>query len=234
MTAENRVALITGAAGSLGRAVAAAFARVGVKLVLLDVNPAHLSSAYGKDDDTHHLAAADLTKPAEIATVVDGGIARFGRIDILCNIAGGFRMGEKVHETSAETWQLMIELNAGTIINVAHAVVPHMLAARSGKIVNIAAMSGLTGGAEMGAYSASKSAVIRLTESMGRELREHGINVNCVMPSIIDTAPNRASMPDADPKRWVAPDALADVILFLASDAARAIHGAAIPVVGLS
>jgi len=112
--------------------------------------------------------------------------------------------------------------------------VPPMLAAASGKIVNVAAMAALAGKAGMGAYAASKSATIRLTETMAAELRDKGINVNCVMPSIIDTPQNRAAMPDADPGRWVTPAAVAEVILFLASDAARAIHGAAVPVVGLS
>ncbi|HKY93361.1 MAG TPA: SDR family oxidoreductase, partial [Nevskiaceae bacterium] len=106
--------------------------------------------------------------------------------------------------------------------------------AGGGRIVNIGATGGLTGKPNMGAYSVSKSAVIRLTEAMAAELREQGINVNCVLPSIIDTAPNRKAMPDADPKKWVAPADLASVIVFLSSDGARAIHGAAIPVVGLS
>jgi NAD(P)-dependent dehydrogenase (short-subunit alcohol dehydrogenase family) len=127
----------------------------------------------------------------------------------------------------------MLGLNAKSVINCARAVVPGMLAAGRGKIVNIAALAGLSGKANMGAYSASKSAVIRLTESMSAELRDRGINVNCILPSTIDTPQNRADMPKADPRRWVAPEALADVVLFLASDAARAIHGAAIPVNGL-
>jgi NAD(P)-dependent dehydrogenase (short-subunit alcohol dehydrogenase family) len=128
----------------------------------------------------------------------------------------------------------MMDLNAGSVLNTARAVVPRMLATGGGKIINIAAMGGLSGHGMMGAYSASKSVVIRLTESMAAELREQRINVNCILPSVIDTPPNRAAMPDADASRWVTPDALADVMLFLASDAARAIHGAAIPVVGLS
>lgn len=234
MNVENRVALITGAAGTLGRATAVAFARIGVRRILLDLSPSALAAVCGQDDDEQALVAADLTKPAAIAEAVDDAMRRFGRIDILCNIAGGFRMGQPVHETSEEVWRLMIDLNAGSILNVARAVVPHMLAAGTGKIVNVAAMAGTAGRAGMGAYSASKSAVIRLTEGMAQELRERGINVNCIMPSIIDTPPNRAAMPSADPARWVAPEALADVILFLASDQARAIHGAAIPVVGLS
>jgi NAD(P)-dependent dehydrogenase (short-subunit alcohol dehydrogenase family) len=156
------------------------------------------------------------------------------RVDILCNIAGGFRMGQPIHETSDDTWDLMLGLNARSVLNCARAVVPGMLAAGGGKIVNVGAIAALSGKANMGAYIASKSAVIRLTESMAAELREEGINVNCVLPSTIDTPQNRKDMPKADPKRWVAPEALADVVLFLASDAARAIHGASIPVAGLS
>ena len=138
-----------------------------------------------------------------------------------------------MHETTDDTWDLMLGLNAKSVINCARAVVPGMLAAGRGKIVNIAALAGLSGKANMGAYTASKSAVIRLTESMAAELRDKGINVNCILPSTIDTPQNRADMPKADPRRWVAPEAIADVVLFLASDAARAIHGAAIPVAGL-
>ena len=141
-------------------------------------------------------------------------------------------MGEPVHETTDELWRQMLELNAGSVVRMARAVVPGMIAQRYGKIVSVAAMGGLTGGARMSAYAASKSAVIRITESLALELRDHGINVNCVLPSTIDTAPNRAAMPKADFSRWVAADALADVILFLASGAARAINGAALPVVG--
>jgi NAD(P)-dependent dehydrogenase (short-subunit alcohol dehydrogenase family) len=152
----------------------------------------------------------------------------------LCNLAGGFQMGDKVHELTADTWSFMMELNAGSVLRMTHAVVPHMLKAGGGKIVNIGAYSALSGKAEMSAYIASKSAVIRLTESMAAELRGHNINVNCVLPSIIDTPQNRAAMPKADPSKWVAPAALADVLMFLCSPAARAIHGAAIPVVGLS
>ncbi len=199
----------------------------------MDVDDKALRAAHGEDDKRRLLVRANLLDAASVAQAVETAAGRFGRIDVLCNLAGGFRMGQPVHETPAETWQLMIDLNAGTIINTARAVVPGMLAAGGGKIVNIAAMGGLAGGRDMGAYSAAKSAVVRLTESMSAELRDRGINVNCIMPSIIDTPQNRAAMPKADPRRWVAPEALAEVILFLASDGARAIHGAAIPVTGL-
>jgi NAD(P)-dependent dehydrogenase (short-subunit alcohol dehydrogenase family) len=232
MRFEGKVAMITGAAGTLGRATAAAFAAEGAKLALLDLDARALERAYGAEGDTLLYLAADLGDGAKVAAAVDRARARFGRIDALCNIAGGFHMGEPVHETTDEVWRLMIELNAGSVLRTARAVVPGMIAQGAGKIVNIAAMGGTQGGAMMAAYAASKAAVIRLTESMALELRDKGINVNCVLPSTIDTPPNRAGMPNADFTRWVAPAALADVTLFLASDGARAINGAALPVVG--
>lgn len=232
MRLDGKVALITGAAGTLGRAAAAAFAGAGAKLALLDLDLRALEAAYGAEGGARLFLTADLGDAGKVAAAVDTARARFGRIDALCNIAGGFHMGEPAHETKDEVWRLMLELNAGSILRTARAVVPGMIAQGAGKIVNVAAMGALAGGAMMAAYAASKSAVIRLTESMALELRDKGINVNCVLPSTIDTAPNRASMPNADYTRWVAPAALADVMLFLASDAARAINGAALPVVG--
>src|SRR5204862_3367006 len=124
----------------------------------------------------------------------------------------------------------MQDLNVRTLLHAVQAVVPGMVARGRGKVVNVGAQAALRGAGGMGAYAAAKSQVLRLTESMAAELREHGINVNCVLPSIIDTPQNRAAMPNANPQRWVSAEALADVIAFLASDAARAIHGAGIPV----
>ncbi|HVQ60506.1 MAG TPA: SDR family NAD(P)-dependent oxidoreductase [Burkholderiales bacterium] len=229
MRFSGKICLITGAAGNLGRAVASAFAAEGASLILMDHAEEHLRSAYGAEGSGRRFALADLRDAQSVARAVPPGT----RIDILCNIAGGFRMGQPVHETSDDTWDLMLGLNAKSVVNCARAVVPGMLAAGGGKIVNVAALAGLSGKANMGAYIASKSAVIRLTETMSAELRDKGINVNCILPSTIDTPQNRKDMPKADPKRWVAPEALAEVVLFLCSDAARAIHGAAIPVNGL-
>ena len=229
MDFRGKTCLITGAAGNLGRAVAGAFAAEGASLVLMDLREEHLRSAYGNEGEGRRFAPADLRDAQSVARALPAGV----RIDVLCNIAGGFRMGQPVHETSDDTWDLMLGLNAKSVVNCARAVVPGMLAAGGGKIVNVAALAGLAGKANMGAYIVSKSAVIRLTESMSAELRDKGINVNCVLPSTIDTPQNRKDMPKADPRRWVTPEALADVVLFLASDAARAIHGAAIPVNGL-
>ena len=225
---------ITGACGNLGRAVADLFTQRGANLVLLDRDATLLAKVFGADDARRLLLAADLMDPAAVAGAADQARARFGRIDVLCNLAGGFRMGEAVHETTDKTWDFLMGLNARSLLNTSRAIVPGMLAAGGGKIINIGAGAAARGGAQMGAYSASKSVVARLTESMATELREKGINVNCVLPSIIDTPENRKDMPKADPARWVAPSQLAEVIAFLASDAASAIHGASIPVVGLS
>lgn len=233
MNFENKVVLVTGAAGNLGQAVAKKFAAAGASLVLFDIDKKALDALYAGQERALSVSV-NLLDRESVGAAVQAAIGKFQRIDVLANIAGGFRMGNPVHETPADIWRLMMELNAGTVMNMAHAVVPHMLAAGGGRIINIAATSGLGGRADMGAYSASKSAVIRLTESMAAELREKGINVNCLMPTIIDTPANRADMPKADPTRWVAPEALADVVMFLASDGARAVHGAAIPVTGLS
>jgi NAD(P)-dependent dehydrogenase (short-subunit alcohol dehydrogenase family) len=233
MRFKDKVVLVTGAAGNLGRAVAATFDAAGATLVLVDLNQAVLEETFPRSNDRRLLLAANLMQAGSAQEAVQTALNRLKRIDCVCNVAGGFRMGPAVHETPADLWKLMMDLNAGTVLNMAEAVVPAMLAAGSGKIVNIGAGGGLRGGARMAAYSASKSAVIRLTESMSAELRDKGINVNCVLPGTIDTPQNRADMPKADPKKWVTPEDLASVILFLCSDAARAIHGAAIPVNGL-
>ena len=234
MTFKGQTVMITGAAGNLGQAVSAAFAAAGANLVLIDLNQDALQKVATAGAGDVLRQRVDLSDPASIAAAVDAAIARFGRIDALCNLAGGFYMGEKAHQIPADKWNFMMELNAGSVLRMSHAVVPHMLKAGTGRIVNIGAYSALSGKAELGAYVASKAAVIRLTETMAAELRSSNINVNCVLPSIIDTPQNRAAMPKADPSRWVAPEALADVLMFLCSPAARAIHGAAIPVVGLS
>ena len=230
----SRVVVITGAAGNLGRAVAAAFAGEGGRLVLVDRDEAALQRAYPGSDGEQLLAPADLLVRASVQAMAARAVERFGRIDVLCNLAGGFRMGEAVHETGDANWDFLFDLNARTVLHAARAVVPHMLARGSGKVVNVAAFSALRGVARMGAYTASKDVVMRLTEAMAGELRARGINVNCVLPSIIDTPDNRHAMPDADPAQWVAPGDLAQVIGFLASDAARAVHGACVPVTGLS
>jgi NAD(P)-dependent dehydrogenase (short-subunit alcohol dehydrogenase family) len=234
---SGQIALVTGAAGNLGHAVAKSFAAAGAKLVLVDRAADRLPHLYPDlvDSPDHFLATSvDLTEPEAVERMVQGAMARLGRIDVLANVAGGFRAGKPVHETTLDTWDFLLDLNARTVLIVSRAVIPHMLGQQRGKIVNVAARAALSGSARMAAYSISKSAVVRLTESMAAELKQQGINVNCILPGTIDTPDNREAMPSADHSRWVAPEALADAILFLASDGARAIHGAALPVYGLS
>jgi NAD(P)-dependent dehydrogenase (short-subunit alcohol dehydrogenase family) len=222
-----RTVMLTGAAGNLGSAVASAFAQD--NLALLDLRRGNL-----QDSERQLVLEANLLDAQSVQAAVAKTVQRFGTIDVLCNLAGGFRMGAALHETTDKDWNFLFDVNARSVLNMTRAVVPVMLKAGGGKIVNIGAFAAQKGAAQMGAYNASKSAVIRLTETMAAELREKNINVNCVLPTIIDTPENRAAMPKADPQRWVAPADLAQVIVFLASDAARAIHGAALPVTGLS
>ena len=213
--------VVTGAAGVLGRAVADAFHAAHADVTGIDIvetKPAYRS------------VVADLIDPDDARRATDD----IGHIDILANIAGGFTMGESVAETTDETWDFMFNLNARTVLNMVRAVVPGMRERGSGRIINIGARAALRGTGAMGAYCASKSVVLRLTESLADELKASGINVNCILPSIIDTPRNRQDMPQATFSNWVKPEEVAAVVMFLASDAASAIHGASIPVEGLS
>jgi NAD(P)-dependent dehydrogenase (short-subunit alcohol dehydrogenase family) len=233
MDFTERTVMVTGAAGHLGRAVATAFAERGANLVLIDLKREALHKAFGGEDERRLFVPTNLLEQREVDAAVGEALARFERIHVLCNIAGGFRMGEAVHETSDANWGFLFDLNTRTLLHTSRAVVPHMLERGGGHIVNVGAFSAQRGVAGQGAYIASKASVIRLTETMAAELREKAINVNCVLPTTLDTPDNRAAMPDADPARWVALADLANVIVFLASDEARAIHGAALPVTGL-
>lgn len=233
MATDARTVFVTGAAGNLGQAVAEAFAQRGDNVVLTG-RLESLKRTYGAETAKRLFAPADLLDQRQVDAAVAGAIARFGRIDVLCNLAGGFRMGTPVHATPDDDWNYLFDVNLRTMLHAVRAVVPTMLERGGGKVVNVAAAGAKKGAARMGAYAASKAGVIRLTEAMAAELRERNVNVNCVLPTIIDTPDNRAAMPDADPARWVAPGDLANVIVFLASDEARAIHGAALPVAGWS
>src|SRR5512139_2878572 len=233
MTTASRIVVITGAFGALGRAVATAFAQRGAQLALLDVAPQpptvireHLGPA------PLIFGAVDLTDMEATRRVMAATAMRFGTIDVLVNIAGGFQW-EKLEDGNPETWDQLYAMNLRTAVVCCKAALPAMLERGAGRIVNIgAAAAAARAGAGMGAYTASKAGVLRLTESLSEELKDRGITVNAILPGTIDTARNRADMPDADFSRWVAPEAIADVIMFLASEAARAVTGAAIPVQG--
>jgi len=232
---SGRVVMVAGAAGNLGEAVARAFGEAGARLVLLDRGPDRLTALYpelARAEGHLLLGGVDAADETSVAAAVGAALERLGRIDVLANTVGGWRGGTAAHETPLETWDLLHDLNATTALVLSRAVVPAMLEQGMGKIVHTAARAALAGSARSAAYSASKAAVVRLVESLAAELGPRGINVNCVLPGTIDTPQNRASMPKADPTRWVPPGAIAQVFLFLASDAAWPINGAAIPVYG--
>ncbi len=230
---SGKVALVTGAAGSLGQAVVMAFAQGGARVACGDRAEDRLQALYGDAKDQLPLAV-DLTDEGSVTDMVSRAAAQFGRIDILVNVAGGFRMGPALHETPLETWEFMMDLNARSVFLASRAVLPQMIAQEQGRIVSVAARAAAQPKGRMAPYCASKAAVITFTESLAAEHKNDDINVNCILPGTIDTPQNRADMPDADFNTWVSPAALADVILFLASDAARAVKGAAVPVYGRS
>mgnify|MGYP001817929007 CR=1 FL=1 len=234
---SDRVVMVSGASGNLGQAVARAFSSAGASLALLDRVPARLQVLFPEltgSSDHMLLGSVDATDPDSVDSAVQAAVAHFGRLDVLANTVGGYRAGTPVHQTSLETWDFMLNLNARSAFILSQAVIPHMLERGSGKIIHTAAKSGLKGTAGTSAYGASKSAVVRLVESLAAELKFEGINVNCVLPGTIDTPQNRKSMPKANHSRWVPPEAIADVILFLASDLSGPVSGAAIPVYGQS
>lgn len=237
MQSFSRVVIITGAVGNLGAATARAFQLAGQRTVLVDRWQEKLQAAFsGVADSGEHLLAGgvDLYEPKSLAKLVDDTLSRFGRIDALVHTVGAWRAGKPVYEDDLANWDFLFNVNLRTTLLCCRAVIPQMLKQGRGKIINIASRDGLKGSAGYAAYSASKSAVLRLTESLADEVKASNINVNCVLPSTIDTPQNRAAQPDADFSKWVEPSAIADVILFLASDASRAISGASIPVFGRS
>lgn len=232
MDMSGRVAVVTGAFGVLGSAIARAFAKRGAHVALLDLAqepPAALQS----DFSARHvlfggidLADVESTRKAMIAAAM-----RFGGIDVLVNVAGGFQW-EPLVDGAVETWDQLYRMNLRTAVVSCKVALPALLERRRGRIINIGAGAAARAGAGMGAYAASKSGVQRLTESLSEEVKDRGITVNAILPGTIDTPRNRADMPDADFTRWVPPEAIAEVVMFLASDAAQAVTGAAIPVFG--
>ena len=221
MDLTGKTALVTGAAGALGGAVARKCAEQGARTVSLDV-------AAGFATGPGERLEVDLTD----AAAVEKAVASVGGFDIVCNIAGGFDMGPKVHEIADAHWDAMFAINVTTLRNMLRATLPRLLERGRGSIVNVGALGALQGLAAMGAYTAAKSVVMRLTEAAAEEARHQGVNVNAVLPSLIDTPRNRADMPKADHSAWVRPESIANLVCFLASDAAADIHGALIPVRG--
>ncbi|MDJ0741307.1 MAG: SDR family NAD(P)-dependent oxidoreductase [Gammaproteobacteria bacterium] len=232
----QRVVVVTGGGGSLGRAVASAFGRQGAHIALLDLNTAGCEATIAELSGQASATSieVDLTDPTSATGAIDQVLAQHGRIDVLANIAGGFKMGPLVQDTADKDWDFMMNLNVRSVFHTCRATIPSMLDNGGGRIVNVSARAATQGKSRMGPYCASKAAVITLTETLAAENRFDNINVNCILPGTIDTPQNRRDMPDADFSKWVPPAALADVVVFLASDAARCVTGAAVPVYGQS
>jgi len=223
---NGKVLAITGAMGALGKIVADTAQARGARVAGID----HAAAQSAARPDRIELGGVDLTDAGQASTAIDAVLAHFGRLDALINIAGGF-VFETVAEGSEKSWQRMHAMNVLTALNASRAALPHLAKGGAGRIVNIGAMAALQAGAGLAPYAASKAGVHRLTEALAAEWMGK-VTVNAVLPSIIDTAANRASMPNADFTKWVRPLELAEVILFLASDGASAVTGALIPVTG--
>lgn len=223
---QGKVIVITGGFGVLGRAAAKVARQAGAKPVLIDYAPAPSEKI---EDGAIAFGGVDLTQPEAAAAAISAARDAAGAIDALFNIAGGFTWS-KVEEADAGLWDAMYAINTKTAVNASKAAMPHLIAA-GGAIVNVGAFGALKAGAGFGPYAASKQGVHKLTEALAEEMKGK-VRVNAVLPSILDTAQNRKDMPAADPAKWVQPEDLARVMLFLASDSARAVTGALVPVTG--
>ncbi len=234
---SGKVVVVTGAAGNLGEAVARCLAPQEVQLLLVDRAEDRLAGVFPEyvgSDQVQFATGVDMNDPESVEAAFLAAAERFGHLDGLVNTVGGYKAGDCLHETSLEIWDGMLTLNARTTFIACRAILPYMLKQRSGAIVNIAARPAYRGSSGNAAYSASKAAVMRLTESLSAEVKGEGINVNCIVPGVIDTPSNRKANPDADTSNWVSADSIADVIRYLLSASAASIHGAAVPVYGLS
>jgi NAD(P)-dependent dehydrogenase (short-subunit alcohol dehydrogenase family) len=230
---KDKVAIITGATGALGCEVVRAFLNAGAKIVATYRSAEklrQLQEHIGRSD--FHAIAADVTVAAQVAAMAENVLAKFGRIDILVNCAGGFFGGVPIADTTEEQWQQMMDVNFKSAFLCSRAVWPVMMKQKSGRIINIGAKGGLQGTAGMSAYAASKAVLINFTQSLAAEGKAHNITANVVIPSIIDTPENRAAMPKSNFENWVTPESLARVILFLCSEEGKDISGASVPVFG--
>jgi NAD(P)-dependent dehydrogenase (short-subunit alcohol dehydrogenase family) len=233
---NGKVALVTGGTGGLGRAVTLALLHEGASVIasyIVKEEADALRDAVGPHAHLE-LLPLDATNEEECRTFVDGITARHGHLDILVNAIGGYAGGKPMWETDTKTYQLMLTLNLRAGHNLAKAVVPAMLRQKSGAIVNITSKAAVDHAAGAGAYAASKAAALALFDCLAQDVKGSGVRVNSVLPSIIDTEPNRKAMPNADFSKWPKTEEIAQVILFLCSAEAKLIHGAAIPVYGES
>jgi NAD(P)-dependent dehydrogenase (short-subunit alcohol dehydrogenase family) len=229
-TLQGTIVAVTGAFGALGLVTARVLAQRGAQVALIGrgAAPATLPAEFAQACIVDHV---DLIDPQAAEVAVATIVGRFGALNALVNVAGGFRW-ETIADGSAGSWDQMFDVNVKTALNASKAALAHLSAGGAGRIVNIGAMAALKAGTGMGAYTASKSAVMRMTEALADEMKDKGVTVNAILPSIIDTPQNRADMPKADFARWVTSEQIAGVIAFLLSQHAQCITGALVPVAG--
>ena len=229
MSIVNKVTIISGATGGLGQVVSQMFHQAGAIVVLLGTRPEGVQAlADGLGSERILPLAANLSDPAGAEAVIQAAVEKFGRADILLNLAGGFGGGQPLHESDPDILPKMLDLNLYTTYNLCRAAIKPMIAQGWGRIVNIGSRDSLKGRANFSAYAISKAGVLRLTESLAAEVEAYDITVNAILPGTIDTDANRKSMPQADPSKWVKPATIGETILFLVQEN-TAINGASIP-----
>lgn len=232
---NGQVIVVTGAAGNLGKAVARSFLDRNATVCGIDHRKGRMDDLEiisHKSGKFYRFDEVNVTDKQEMFTLAEMIHNRIGSVDILVNTVGGFSSGEMVHELSIQTWHRMMDLNVHSFLSTTAAFVPDMIDNKKGKVISIGSKSALKGGVSTGAYAAAKSALLRLTESMAEELKNLNIQVNCVLPGVIDTPENRKAMPNADFSMWVTPEQVVDVIQFLSSYESGGVTGASVPVFG--
>lgn len=235
MSLNDKAVLVTGGTGDLGRVVTEAFCRAGAKTATTYIYEREVKALQQETQTLKNRPEAvkcDVTREKEVQKAIREVAKKHGRLDILVCLVGGYLGGPPVAETSERDWDYMLDLNLKSAFLACKAAAPVMARQRSGRILCVSSRAGLRGEAGAAAYSVAKAGVLRLVEALAGELKEAGVTVNAVCPSILDTPANRRVMPDADFSTWVTPEEVAEAILFLASDKAKSISGAAIPIYG--
>ena len=235
--AIGRVVLVAGGTGGLGRAVSLEFLKEDTYVVVTYRKQEEfdaLKNLAGGDGSRLEGYRVDVTDEAEVGKLIEGVVARHGRLDAMVNTVGGYAGGVKLWELDTKVFDQMLALNLRSGYALSRAAVRVMLKQGRGAIVNVAAKAAIDHGAGAAAYAASKAAAVAMMDSLAEDLKGTGIRVNSVLPSIIDTEANRKAMPKADFAKWPKPEDIARVIVFLCSDSAKVIHGAAVPVFGNS
>lgn len=237
MSLNAKVAVVTGATGALGRVVVKALLGQGEHIVSTyrsEEKQSELDDFVGEASGMLTSIQTDVTDEADVQALFQKVVEKYGHVDILLNIVGAFKGGTDIANTKETDWDFMMDINLKSAFLCSKAALPHMVRQNCGKIINVASRTAVEKRyrSKSGAYAISKAGIIVLTETIAEEVRKYDINVNCIMPSTIDTPDNRSNFPDADFSKWVKPEQIAKVILFLVSEDSSTISGASIPVYG--